>query len=81
MLALTKGAGVEMTATDAAELQDIGWHWDAACRISYDGETFTAARIGAPHHVLADDTATGLREQIRRDYYAWMASLREHMST
>ena len=71
----------ELTVTDAAELRDIGWHWETAYKIDFDGETYSAARIGAPHHVVTAETASELRQGIRSDYFAWMAVLRERMST
>jgi hypothetical protein len=73
---------VDLSATDAAELRDIGWHWETAYTIDYDGETYTATRIGSPEHVVTADTAAELRSGIRTDYFAWCASLRgERMST
>jgi hypothetical protein len=72
---------MEMSATDAAALQDIGFHWDTAYAIDSDGEVYTAARIGSPHHVVTADTAAELREAIRRDYFAWLATLQERMPT
>lgn len=44
-------------------------------------EMFTAHRIGYPEHVLMAETTVQLREAIRKDYFAWMAGLRERMST
>jgi hypothetical protein len=72
---------VALSKADQAALGEVAWHWDTAYVLAHDGEVFTAARIGAPHMVLTADSAQGLREAIRTDYFAWMASLRERMST
>jgi hypothetical protein len=72
---------VDLSATDAAELRDIGWHWETAYTIEYDGEHFSATRLGSPEHKVTADSATELRTGIRTDYFAWMATLRERMST
>ena len=56
-----------LSPTDAAALQDIGFHWDAAYVIGFDGECYTAARIGSPHQVVTADTTAELRERIRTD--------------
>lgn len=70
-----------LSVADAQELRDIGWHSETAYVIGYNGDNYTAERIGAPHHVVTADSATELRELIRKDYFAWCATLRERMST
>jgi hypothetical protein len=68
---------MEMSGADDAELRDICWHWGKAYVLDYDGESYTATRIGLPDHVLTADTAAQLRRMIRSDYFEWLASLRE----
>jgi hypothetical protein len=68
-------------ADKAALLGEIGFHWDSAYSLDHDGEVFTAARIGYPEHILTAETTAELRQAIRSDYFAWMAGLRERMST
>jgi hypothetical protein len=69
-----------LTRSEQSELNDIGWHWDSAYTVGFDGDVYTAARIGYPQHVLAADTTAGLRREIRADYQAWQASLNERSS-
>ena len=68
-------------ADKAALVGSIAWHWDTAYLIDFDGEVYSAARIGSPHHVLTAETANELREAIRSDYFEWMATLQERAST
>jgi hypothetical protein len=68
-------------AGKAALLGDIGFHWGDAYVIDFNGEMFAAHRIGYPEHILMAETTVHLREAIRKDYFAWMAGLRERMST
>jgi hypothetical protein len=69
-----------LTQADAAELEDIGWHWEKAYAVNRDGDTYVAARIGYPDHRLTADTPAQLRTLIRSDYGAWLASLNESSS-
>ena len=67
---------MELSEHDRAELTDIGWHWDGAYWIGHDGESFTAKRRGTDHVVRAK-SAPELRQEIRKDYFAWLAEIRE----
>ena len=69
-----------ISADDRAAL-DIAYHWDSCYRLDYDGEVYTASRLGSPEKVLTAETTEELRQMIRKDYQAWCAGLREHMST
>ncbi len=66
-----------MSATDDAELRDLRCHWGSAYVLDYDGERYTATRVGSPDHVLTADTAALLRGMIRSDYFDWLASRQE----
>ncbi len=73
---------MQLSETDQRALGQIGFDWGDAYNLAGDGEVYTATRIGAPGHVLTAETAQGLREAIRADYFAWTATLRgERMST
>jgi hypothetical protein len=74
------GSETELTRVEAAELEDIGWHWEKAYSVSHDGDAYVAARIGYPDHRLTADTPAQLRSLIRSDYTAWLASLKERSS-
>jgi hypothetical protein len=74
------GSETRLTQAEAAELEDIGWHWEKAYAISHDGDAYFAARIGYPDHRLTADTPAQLRSLIRSDYGAWLASLKESSS-
>jgi len=74
------GSETELTQIEAAELEDIGWHWEKAYTIRHEGDAYIAARLGYPDHKLTADTPTELRSLIRSDYGAWLASLKESSS-
>lgn len=74
------GSETELTGVEAAELEDIGWHWEKAYEIARDGDAYVAARIGYPDHKLTARTTAQLRSLIRSDYTAWLASLKEKSS-
>jgi hypothetical protein len=76
-----KGRAMDLTPAQRAELADIGFHWDSAYLLAHDGTNYTATRIGSPDHVVSAPTAGELRHLVRSDYFAWMATLSEHMST
>ena len=69
-----------MSATDDAGLRDIRCHWGTAYVLDYDGERYTAARVGSHDQVLTADTAAQLRAMIRSDYFEWLASRQERLS-
>jgi hypothetical protein len=72
---------MDLTEADRAALRDSGFGWDTAYGLGHDGEVYTALRLGTPHRVITADTTGELRAAIRSDYFAWMAGLRERMST
>jgi hypothetical protein len=74
------GSETELTRAEAAELEDIGWHWEKAYEIGRDGDAYVATRIGYPAHKLIADTPAELRSLIRSDYGAWLATLKESSS-
>jgi hypothetical protein len=74
------GSETELTRAEAAELEDIGWHWEKAYEIARNGHGYVAVRIGYPEHILTANTASELRSMIRSDYLAWLASLNERSS-
>ena len=71
---------MELTANEASQLNDLCWHWDAAYKISHADDLYVAHRIGYPEDLLTAETASDLRELIRKDYSKWQASLSERSS-
>jgi hypothetical protein len=59
----------------------IGFYWEGAYDVRQAEGEFTASRKGYPEHVVTADSAEALRVKIRCDYFAWMATLRERMSS
>jgi hypothetical protein len=74
------GSETELTRVEAAELEDIGWHWEKAYEVGRDGDAYVAVRTGYRDHKLTAQTLAQLRSLIRSDYGAWLASLRESSS-
>jgi hypothetical protein len=60
-----------MSRAEASELLDLALHWDTAYKIDYNGDVFSATRIGEPAQVLTGDSPWALRLQIREDYLDW----------
>jgi hypothetical protein len=72
---------MDLSEADRAELSDIGWHWGGAYYVGRVADQYRATRKGYPDHYVTADTAAELRLAIRSDYFAWLATLREHAST
>ncbi len=59
---------MNITEWQAGDLADLAHHWGDAYRISTDGDVWSASPVTDLTVVLTDDTADGLRQQIRTDY-------------
>jgi hypothetical protein len=67
------------------DLSGMTWHWGDAYSISMENGTWTAIPLEDPDASLTANSADGLRELIRADYFRRTAKhsplLRERMST
>lgn len=71
-----------LSDTDRASLlADLCWHWGEAYSLDTDGRSYRAWRKGYPDDVLQAETAEELRLAIRKDYFQWLAALKERSST
>jgi hypothetical protein len=53
---------------DQSALKDLQFHWDTAYNITFDGDTWSAAPLCDAATVLTAESASELRELMRRDY-------------
>lgn len=70
----------DLSQEQLADLADVGFHWGDAYVFGCDGTNYTAHRRGYPDQVIIAGSPEELRDMIRKDYFAWCATLKERMS-
>jgi hypothetical protein len=64
-----------LSKAERSDLLDMTWHWETAYRFEVTDGTWRPVPLTDPTGVLTADTASDLREMVRRDYGKRQASL------